>query len=481
MDLLLTRSEHARRQAIDHLGFDEHKVVDISSATGVGWEAVCRLEALRRPVRPTDGHIQSRLARTLAFQRGVYPEEPGDLERLCQALAADDAQIQHPARQLLVDVTEFHKSDWQGGVQKVTGSILRELKQAPPAGMEIVPVARASAKGSDGEWFVPGALQARLCGEPDLPDRGFDTGPGDIFLGVDCNFSLARDEAWVARQRVRGVEFAFIAYDLIPVRHPDFFSPEMTEICRLWLGMVQRQATWVAGISEATADDFRAWCSENGGRRPEEIEVGHFRLAAGDPAVGEVILPEGLERAFDARDVFLVVGTIEPRKGHRQILQAFERLWKDGAQGTLIFAGRGGWMMGDWLAGLSQHPEAGRRFFWLNNANDATIAHLYRRSSALIFASEAEGFGLPIVEAARFGLPLILRDLPVFREVAGDRAFYFSGTEPEQLASALAQWMADKTQSRIPLPEGIEVLSWSESTRELLAALNFQTARTESR
>lgn len=468
MDLLLTHAEEIRRRAIEDLGCDEDKVVNISKTTG--WEALSRFEIRRSRARGTDAQIQSRLARTFAAQRGIHPEEPGDFERLCQSLAANDAQISHPVRQLLVDVTEFYKSDWQGGVQKVTGSILRELIQAPPEGMNVVPVARASAKDFRGDWFVPGALLARLNGEQDLPDRGFDTGPGDIFLGVDCHFSLARDEAWVARQRMRGVEFAFIAYDLIPVRHPSFFSPEMTEICRQWLGMVQRHATWVAGISQATADDFRAWCSEHEGRRPGEIKIGHFRLAAGEPAKGEVALPDSLERAMSGK-VFLVVGTIEPRKGHRQILEAFERLWNAGHQATLVFAGRGGWIVGDWLAGLPQHPESGNRFFWLNDANDATIAELYRRSTALIFASEAEGFGLPIVEAARYGLPMILRDLPVFREVAGNHAFYFAGKEPDDLASAVSQWLSDKAKSGIPRPEGIEILSWADSARELRRTL----------
>ena len=58
-------------------------------------------------------------------------------------------------------------------------------------------------------------------------------------------------------------------------------------------------------------------------------------------------------------------------------------------------------------------------------------------SSSLIAASECEGFGLPLIEAARQGLPVIARDIPVFREVAGDHAFYYSAGRPEELADAL--------------------------------------------
>ena len=57
-------------------------------------------------------------------------------------------------------------------------------------------------------------------------------------------------------------------------------------------------------------------------------------------------------------------------------------------------------------------------------------------------ASEGEGFGLAIVEGARHGKPLILRDIPVFREIAGKHAFYFRGDTPEELAKALREWFS---------------------------------------
>ncbi|MBL3940675.1 glycosyltransferase family 4 protein, partial [Bacteroides thetaiotaomicron] len=76
------------------------------------------------------------------------------------------------------------------------------------------------------------------------------------------------------------------------------------------------------------------------------------------------------------------------------------------------------------------------RLNWLQDIDDAALADLYARVDGLLFASEGEGFGLPIVEAAQHGLPLLLRDLPVFREVAGEHATYFSASDGTGLASS---------------------------------------------
>ena len=64
---------------------------------------------------------------------------------------------------------------------------------------------------------------------------------------------------------------------------------------------------------------------------------------------------------------------------------------------------------------------------------------VYEAASGVIMPSEAEGFGLAIIEGAHHGKPLILRDIPVSREIAGDHATYFSGLDPEPLADCIEQ------------------------------------------
>src|SRR5690606_14583343 len=108
---------------------------------------------------------------------------------------------------------------------------------------------------------------------------------------------------------------------------------------------------------------------------------------------------------------------------------AFDALWASGESTRLVIVGRQGWLVDELADCLRAHPENGRRLFWLSDVSDEALLKLYASSDALIMASRAEGFGLPLIEAARHGIRLIARDLPVFREVAGDAAFYFSSQD----------------------------------------------------
>ena len=88
--------------------------------------------------------------------------------------------------------------------------------------------------------------------------------------------------------------------------------------------------------------------------------------------------------------------------------------------------------------------EFGRRLFWFDEVSDADVAYAYRHATSLIFASLSEGFGLPLVEAAKFGLPIIASDITVFREIAGDAASYFEALDAEFLAARLRESLAGK-------------------------------------
>ena len=90
---------------------------------------------------------------------------------------------------------------------------------------------------------------------------------------------------------------------------------------------------------------------------------------------------------------------------------------------------------------------------------------------SLIAASEGEGFGLPLVEAARHRLPVVARDIPVFREVAGEHAHYFNGIKPADLARAIRDWLELDKQKRAPQISGMRYLTWDESAASMTSAI----------
>jgi glycosyltransferase involved in cell wall biosynthesis len=117
-----------------------------------------------------------------------------------------------------------------------------------------------------------------------------------------------------------------------------------------------------------------------------------------------------------------------------------------------------------------------KRLQWYNAASDAELAKLYADSTCLIAASLDEGFGLPLIEAAHFDLPIIARDIPVFREVGGGNATYFSAENADELADVVKQWLVTWKQGRAPGSSGINSISWRQSADKLMAVLGDDQA-----
>lgn len=172
-----------------------------------------------------------------------------------------------------------------------------------------------------------------------------------------------------------------------------------------------------------------------------------------------------------------MVGTIEPRKCYLQALEAFDKLWQNGVDVNLVIVGKEGWLgfpddsrrnIPHTIERLRHHPERGKRLFWLEGISDEYLEQIYDTSTCLIAASEDEGFGLPLIESAQHEIPIIARDISVFREVAGDHAFYFHGREPEDLAHAIREWLILYAHNRHPSSRGMPWLTWKDSAQQVL-------------
>lgn len=397
----------------------------------------------------------------------------GELPALAGAIAANQA-VTAP-RQLLVDVSALVQTDLKTGIQRVVRSILLALIASPPPGFRIEPV---FGTGGNRPYHYARNWAMKLVGESGLAveDAPVDLRPGDVFLGLDLYISgVAQNEELLQSMRDRGVEIYFVVYDLLPVLRPDVFPFGTEEGFADFLRTVHRVSDGVLCISRAVADEYADWVEARGLRRDMPLQLGWFHLGAdinaSAPSTG---LPPNAPQVLDAlrqRPSFLMVGTVEPRKGHAQTLAAFDLLWERGVDVNLVVVGKQGWMMEAVAERMNSHPEKAKRLFWLAGISDEMLLKLYGASAALLSPSEGEGFGLPLIEAAQYGIPIIARSLPVFREVAGEHAFYFSGLDPEDLAQAIESWLERRRDGRIPESTGMPWLTWNQSARQVLAAL----------
>jgi glycosyltransferase involved in cell wall biosynthesis len=169
-----------------------------------------------------------------------------------------------------------------------------------------------------------------------------------------------------------------------------------------------------------------------------------------------------------------VVSTLEPRKGHAQTLRAFEKLWAEGHEVFLVLVGKKGWKVDELVLSIEEHPMLNQYLFWLQGVSDEYLTQIYQNSTCLIAASEGEGFGLPLIEAAHHKIPIIARDLPVFKEVAQNHAFYFSTRKSENLAQAIKDWLKLYDANSHPKSDTMPWLNWGQSAKQLLSQILHQ-------
>jgi glycosyltransferase involved in cell wall biosynthesis len=388
------------------------------------------------------------------------------------AYAVDRCITEASCRQLFVDVSELVNRDAGTGVQRVTRSVLHQLLLRPPPGYSVEPVYTTTDQTS----YRYARQFMRLEGSAP-EDEPITARPGDVFLGLDLQHHTTRVQArYLSDLRDEGVFIYFVVYDLLPVKFPQFWPQEhlMHQVHSEWLATICRFDGAVC-ISQAVADELREWYEQNGPTRDRPFDIKWFHLGADvNNSVPSSGLPGNAHLVLEALrtgPTFLSVGTIEPRKGQAQMLAAFDLLWQAGLDIKLVLVGKRGWMVEALVEALREHSEFGKRLFWLEGISDEYLEQTYSVSTCLIAASEGEGFGLPLIEAAQHGLPIIARDLPVFREVAGGHAFYFSGMAATDLAQAIRTWLDLFSTGSHPKSETMPWLTWKESTQQLLEAL----------
>lgn len=372
-------------------------------------------------------------------------------------------------RQLLIDISEVATHDLRTGIQRVVRSILAELLQVPPEGFEICPIYLDSQQVYRHARQFMLKQYDRVC--PGYADTAVTVHAGDVYLGIDLHPTATADAAHIYKTwRAHGVRTVFVLYDLLPVQHPEWFPPIVLPEFTRWLKTISAHADQIVAISQTVAGEMQSWLKQQAIPAEQQPAVGWFHLGADIraslPTGG---LPDDAAAVLDAigaRPAFLMVATVEPRKGHLQALAAMNVLWSRGVDVSLVIVGKKGWMVEDLANQILGHSELGQRLFWLQGISDEYLEAVYPRCAALLAASEGEGFGLPIIEAAQHHIPVIARDIPVFREVGGEGASYFIAEQPEALADHLAAWLA-KPEAERPSVERVSIQTWRDSARQI--------------
>jgi glycosyltransferase involved in cell wall biosynthesis len=318
----------------------------------------------------------------------------------------------------------------------ITRLLDRSLRGRIPTGVDRVSLEYVSHFGHaaralvrfGGRWIVPSPGDSRRLFDaltglgPDLPrvarwcvGKAYVSawhrclGP-DILLNAGHS-GLDRPE-YAARIRQHELTPLIFLHDLIPITHPEYCRAGEAVKHRLRLETILRVGGGLIVNSRATRDELARYAGRIGRSLP--------------PCVVAPLAPGRLPAPNDKRPLkapyFVMVGTIEPRKNHLLLLHLWRLLVTELGAGAphLVIIGQRGWEC-EQVVDLLERCEAIRGFVHEQpGCGDQALATWLRHAQALLFPSFAEGFGMPLVEALAFGVPVIASKLPTFREVAGD-------------------------------------------------------------
>lgn len=256
----------------------------------------------------------------------------------------------------------------------------------------------------------------------------------------------------------RDVRAAFFVHDLIPITHPEYGRPGEAGRHAERLRTVGRHAAAILANSRDTAERTRAHLRA-AGLAPPPVAVGHLGVEPAFGRAGPAVAPD--------RPTFLVCGTIEPRKNHLLLLHLWramaERLGPETPR--LVLVGRRGWEAENIVDLLDRCETIRPHVVEVSGLSTHGLAALMRGATALLMPSFTEGYGIPIVEAAASGLPVLASDIPVHREIGAGFCDFLDPLDGPGWGRAIAALAEPGSTARAALAarlEGYRAPGWPE-------------------
>ena len=296
--------------------------------------------------------------------------------------------------------------------------------------------------------------------------------PEDVFFDVDAvwnNYEGRRQSVYKCLKK-QGVFLVAFVHDVLPLSLPLFFREDT--LCRYiaYLASVICYADLIVVSTEATKQRIL--------RILQELEMPSKAVSV-VPLGGDIFRKENntvdhastislAVKEASEQPFLMTLGTIEPRKNHQLILNAYNQGLKD-LPTNIVIAGRIGWNVENVVDKLQQHPDLGKKFFFLEEPTDEEVDYLYKKCWGIIFPSFGEGYGLPLIEALHYGKIVFASDIDVFHEIGGDACIYFDPYNSRELVECIANIIASPEKEMIIKQKILEFQtpSWSEASEKL--------------
>ena len=252
-------------------------------------------------------------------------------------------------------------------------------------------------------------------------------------------------------------------HDTIPLDYPEVQRPQTVTDFNRQLRVVSEEADRVIAVSKVTNDSLTPHLQRHG--RVPPIIVAHPGIDPVMPRYAEI--PPDLDLS---RPYFVTVGTIEPRKYHSLLLEVWESLDTE-ERPLLLICGNRGWLNQTVFEALDRGvPDV----IEVPDLSDSALAAVVHGSKGMLFPSIAEGFGMPPIEAAALGTPVVCADLPVYRETLGDRIVYLDPQDNYSWRETVNELKTNEDGERVAY---VSLPKWDD---HFAAVLGVATASLES-
>ncbi len=347
--------------------------------------------------------------------------------------------------------------EFKGGIQRVTDKISKYIFQKK-GDYEVVPVYANEKFGYLRAIRYESSLKNILISEEYLNPISFSE--GDIFLGLSSEFrAIPLMREYLDEMKENGVKVLFFLHDILPITNRNWFLYEIYKSYYNWINEVVRYDGVICN-SSYTLESFKKWIDNSNYNIKENFTFEYTHLGSDLNEVEEYkkIKKNGLN--------FLMIGTVEPRKGYSEALKAFTKLIEKNQNIRLTIVGKYGWLMNEFMFEINENKFFNKNIFWYKDLNDKELEEIIYESDCLISTSYDEGFGIPTIECAQKGVSLILRNIKIYREIfREDEAIFF-----DDLEKSILMWIELFNKNQHPICNR-KFNTWSEVSDKIYEIL----------
>lgn len=292
---------------------------------------------------------------------------------------------------------------------------------------------------------------------------------GSIFFDLDAAWMCRVKRSWLLPiLKQQGVQIVVHIYDIISVMYPQYCLQRGVYNFMDYIGAHLQYADKIIVNAQATVEELGKLSDKADITLPPCYVVPLGADFCKNKQIRKQDIDQTIVQVAESKPFILMVGTIEPRKNHKLLLDAYDMGLKNMGY-NIIFAGYMGWDMESLEQRMKSHSDYGKGIYHFEGLDDNTVSYLYQQAKFLAFCSYMEGYGLPIIEAMERGTPVLAADIPVLREVGEDYCVWFEQDNAQELCNKVKECSESMRKDDEKAPR-ISV-SWDECEKKMLEVL----------